>query len=150
MINLSNDRQVMAATIWGEARGETPEGRQGVAAVIANRAAIASAYRNKMGESHPLFGDGRVLTACLAPWQFSCWNHNDPNRVQILALDFSAPDEILADCIAVADEFLASNPPDPTHGATHYKVTSLPWPSSWGAKVPPLAIIDHQSFYRIG
>ena len=59
---------------------------QDVASVIMNRCAIAKAYLAKHDKPHPLFGDGSPSSACLAPYQFSCWNPNDPNRSVIEAL----------------------------------------------------------------
>jgi len=50
---------IIALTLWGEARGECPEGQRAVASVIANRARA------------------RGLTpaqVCLQPYQFSAWN----------------------------------------------------------------------------
>ena len=51
------------ATLMGEARGETYNARRGVADCILNRAAH----------------DGSIQAACTRPWQFSSWNHTDPN-----------------------------------------------------------------------
>lgn len=143
MTNLDDDVEVLAATIWGEARGEPLAGQKAVACVVMNRVASARAKPRKQ------FGDGSVRSACLAPWQFSSWNANDPNRAKLLALDFSAPDAVLEQCTAVAIEAIAGGLVDETHGAPFYKVTSLPWPKDWGPIVAPLAVIGHHSFYNL-
>jgi spore germination cell wall hydrolase CwlJ-like protein len=52
-------RDVVAWTIWGEARGESSVGREAVATVIWNRA-----------KADPI----NLMNVCLAPRQFSFWN----------------------------------------------------------------------------
>lgn len=139
MTDLTNDLQVLSATIYGEARGEPLEGKQAVACVVLNRVAQSAGRRQ--------FGDGTIAGACLAPWQFSCWNENDPNRAVLLGIDFENPNDVLQSCIDVANAAMAGQLADPTNGALFYKVTSLPWPADWGLEVPPVATIGHQSFY---
>ena len=142
-IDLTSDLQVLAATIYGEARGEPLLGKQGVAAVVNNRALYAREH------DRPQFGDGTLRGACLAKWQFSSWNENDPNRSKMLSLDFSEPDPVLQDCLDVATETVNGTLVDPTNNATFYKVTTLPWPASWGPEVPPLVVIGRHSFYNL-
>jgi spore germination cell wall hydrolase CwlJ-like protein len=143
MLDLASDMQVLAATVFGEARGEPQTGREAVAAVVMNRVAVARAAARKQ------FGDGTIRGCCLAPEQFSCWNRGDPNRARLFALDFAAPDVTLSGCIAVAERALAGRLPDPTQGATFYKVSTLAWPRDWGAQTAPLAVIGRHSFYRL-
>lgn len=142
-LDLTNDEQVLAATIYGEARGEPIVGKQAVASVVMNRVALAIATKRKQ------FGNGSVKSCCLAPWQFSCWNASDPNRPILMGLDFTNPSDQLVICKTIAEEAISGDLRDPTFGATFYKVTSLPWPHDWGAKVAPLAVIGHQSFYHL-
>ena len=142
--DLTSDLDVLAATIYGECRGETLAGKQAVAAVVMNRAAYAAANR------YPEFCSGTVRSACLAPWQFSCWNDNDPNRADIDSLDFSNPDAELTECLQVAHDALNGSLMDPTGGCLFYKTTSLPWPKDWGKKVAADIVIGRQSFYRLG
>jgi len=149
LMDLTDDQQVLAGTIWGESRGEPEKGREAVAAVVMNRVAIAKRHMSQTGKPHPLFGDGTVRSACLMPYQFSCWNDGDPNRAKILALDFAHPDPLLNDCLAVAARAIAGILTDWTHGATHYKEASLSWPHGWGPECTPLAEIGHHAFYQI-
>src|SRR5215468_10322728 len=79
----------VARTVWAEARGEGVAGMTAVACVIMNRARIASQYKQDHGRPHPLFGDGTLASCCTHPWQFSCWNENDPNRQKLLNADDS-------------------------------------------------------------
>src|SRR4051812_25123549 len=65
-INRLNELDILALTIYGEARGETIEGQIAVGNVIRNRVvALKKTYRD----------------ICLADKQFSCWNTNDPNYI---------------------------------------------------------------------
>jgi N-acetylmuramoyl-L-alanine amidase len=143
MIDLTSDLQVLAATVYGEARGDGRLGQEAVACVVTNRVALRHVTDRKQ------FGDGTVRGCCLVPEQFSCWNRGDPNRAKLFALDFVTAEASLSGCIAVAAQALAGALADPTHGATFYKVSTLAWPREWGAETPPLATIGRQSFYRL-
>ena len=143
MVDLDDDVQVLTATLYGEARGEPPEGQKAVASVIMNRAAYARAHR------YPMFGDGTVRSACLYPWQFSSWNHNDPNREKMLALNLVMPDRVTSALMDIAEDAIAGELPDSTGGALWYKTVSLPWPHAWGEEVAPICTIGHHAFYNL-
>ena len=130
---------IVALTLWGEGRGEGRDGQIAIWHVINNRA--------NASKTHPcyLFGDGTMSSACLVKYQFSCWNANDPNRDKILAMNANDPGYIYA----LESARRAAATFDPTSGATHYKVSSIPWPKDWGVKVDPLITIGHHSFYVI-
>lgn len=149
MIDPSNDIQIFAATIWGEARGDGQADEHGVANVIANRVSIAKAWVKSHTKPHPLYGNGTFASACLAREQFDCWNQNDPNFEQIVNLNFAPADPVLAACVSLASQAIAGQLRDITNGATSYKVTSEPWPKSWGPEKPALAVLGHQSFYKL-
>eukprot|EP00752_Nemacystus_decipiens_P015328 g13661.t1 len=102
---------VLARTIWGEARGEPTQGREAVAAVVLNRVAKAQARGGHW------WGDD-VVGVCQAPWQFSCWNEGDPNREKLLAVDET--DRAFRECLQIASRAVAGELADPTDGATHY------------------------------
>jgi N-acetylmuramoyl-L-alanine amidase len=70
----TQDIDVVARTLYGEARGEGKQGMIAVACVIVTRAMIAAEYVDANGKPHPLFGDGSLASACQAPLQFSCWD----------------------------------------------------------------------------
>jgi len=151
MIDLTNDDQVYAATLYGEARGEGPRGIDAVAWVILNRVRSAHQHPRKQ------FGDGSFRSACLSPYQFSCWLTSDPNRDKLLILNFDNPDGVLAQCISSARRAIDGMLEDPSGGlltdpakpAQFYKVTSLPWPHDWGTQVPELWSVGHHSFYHL-
>jgi len=64
------DLIIAAKTLWGEARGDSVEGRLAVAHVFMNR------WRSTGGQWAK---DDTLAKTCLRPWQFSAWNSNDPN-----------------------------------------------------------------------
>jgi spore germination cell wall hydrolase CwlJ-like protein len=67
VIDVPFDTQgVLARTLWAEARSQGGEGMHAVANVILNRAA------------QPDWWGKDIRSVCLAPYQFSCWNENDP------------------------------------------------------------------------
>jgi N-acetylmuramoyl-L-alanine amidase len=93
-----HDIDVLARTIYGEARGEPYEGKWGVGRTVVNR------WKAKKWFS----GDYIAETAQLA-WQYSCWNRNDPNRQKLL--DATYDDKLLRECMKAAM--------DAIHGAPH-------------------------------
>jgi N-acetylmuramoyl-L-alanine amidase len=128
----TNNRHVLARTVWGEARGESNEGLQAVASVILNRAA------------RPGWWGDSVDSVCLHPFQFSCWNKRDPNRAKLLAV--GETDTAFAECVAIEEAALASGLEDKTDGATHYHTAStMP---KWAVNRAPCRIIGHHLFYN--
>jgi N-acetylmuramoyl-L-alanine amidase len=142
-VDFTSDLDVLARTIYGESRGEPLLGKQGVAATVVNRALYAATHH------YPMFGDGMIRAACIFPWQYSCWNKNDPNYPKILALDLASDDPVIHECLAVAQSAVDGDLADPTHGAMWYKTNALPWPHVWGPEVQPLIVIYDQSFYNL-
>jgi N-acetylmuramoyl-L-alanine amidase len=120
-----------ARTIWGEARSEGPDGMRAVAHVLLNRC-----NTGRWGAT--------LAAVCLAPWQFSCWNANDPNRPQLLAL--RDDDQTLQLCMDALDDALEPGAADPTHGATHYVRDDWPTPD-WAKGLQPSAHIGHHLFF---
>ena len=127
----------LARTLWGEARGEGYFGQQAVANVVMNRVALA--------EEHPHFGIGTIASACRAPWQFSCWNQNDPNLPKLLAVDMTDP--IFAQCMKIATLAAQHQLPDVTGGATFYYAKDTEEPD-WAVGHEPCAIIGKHIFYK--
>lgn len=126
--------QLLARCIWGEARGEPIQGKLAVAHVVLNRV---------KAQSH--FGK-TIRDVILKPWQFSCFNQNDPNLAKILGLNANNPD--LAYCQAVADIALLADNPDSTGGATHYHSTQAE--PSWASSKQMIFLcrIGNHLFYR--
>ena len=125
---------IMARTVWGEARGEGEPGMVAVAWVIKNRSA-------KPG----WWGDD-VESVCRKPYQFSCWLAADPNSSKCAAV--TPGDPYFAEALRISAAVLGGSIPDPTDGATSYCVTTLAPRIAWTAGKTPSAVIGHQTFYR--
>lgn len=127
------DVQIMARTIFGEARGEIDEGKIAVGWVIRNRAA-------KYGCS--------IAEACLKSVHFSCWNNaasNDANQLSMLTANLG--ERAYARCMVAACQVAYGLVQDPTAGATHYHANYIP-PPTWakdktGRQLPHVAIGRH-------
>ena len=61
----ASDLFTLARTVYGEARGESDQGRAAVAHVVLNR------FR-----SDKWFSAGTIEAVCRKPSQFSCWNND--------------------------------------------------------------------------
>lgn len=133
------EADVLARTLWGEARGEGPEGMGAVASVVLNRVAVAAAHGGRY------WWGGDVIAVCLKPWQFSCWNRADPNYARLQALD--AADLHFATALRVARRALAGVLADPTGGATHYHTRAIS--PAWARGAQPTAAIGAHVFYRL-
>src|SRR5665213_1243171 len=106
--------ETLALTIYGEGRGESIEGQIAIACVIRNRAV------NKT-----------IKEICLAPFQFSCWNKNDPNYpvlmefVDQLIIGSKVSDIHLRQCIWVAQGIISGDILDNTGAARYYLTNAL-------------------------
>ena len=135
--NNSQNVDVLAKTIYGEARGEGQRGMHAVANVIMNRVAVSEALGGFW------WGVG-VIGVCKAKWQFSCWNKSDPNLKQ---LNGEAIYKKLAFTVAenIAEEALEGNLEDITDGATSYHTSAVnPW---WAEKMTFIKEIGNHLFY---
>ena len=135
---MDTDTEIMAKTIYGEARGEGISGMEAVANVIINRHKMALLNnRTWWGKT--------IIEICLKPQQFSCWNPTDPN-FKLLQQDLS-DDKIYAICKRIALRALHGNLPDNTHGATHYHAIHInPY---WARGIIPSAQIGNHLFYAL-
>ena len=124
---------ILARTIYGEARGESLAGKVAVAYTIVNRAA------------RPSWWGKTVVEVCLKPWQYSCWNANDPNSQLIKEVTLES--HSFRDCFGVACLVLNRTLPDPVSGATHYYALSMPSPPSWAAALKSITVIGGHKFF---
>jgi N-acetylmuramoyl-L-alanine amidase len=130
---------VMARTVWGEARGEGITGMQAVAHVIVNRVIIAQ----KMGG---YWWGNTILQVCQKPYQFSCWNKDDPNRRLVIAVNEES-DPLFATAKRTCSRVLLGFLPDITGGADHYHARNiLP---HWAQGQTPSARIGRHIFYKL-
>jgi cell wall hydrolase len=131
-MNLADPIDVLARTIFGEARGDGAAGMEAVASVVLNRVKIGGWW------------GGDVIGVCLAKDQLDCWMPG-PDLPAVQEADESDP--VFQTALDIAGEAVAGTLADTVNGATSYKVTTLPWPHDWGPEVPPVAVVGHQSFY---
>ena len=130
-----SDRDSIALTIYGEARGEGFRGRLAVACVLRNRLKA-----QRWGLSY--------FSVCHYPKQFSCWNVTDPNRAKLLALEGQpATDPILLECYTLADVLLNESTIKTLSDATHYYADSIA-PPKWAATGDLVASINHHKFFE--
>ena len=125
-----SQREIIAMTILGEARGEGEPGMYAVACIIGQR----MKNRSLTGKS-----------VCLQSWQFSCWNKNDPNRAKLPFLLRNAPQRHyalrLADNISRLDRSYIRN-------ADHYIHKDEKLPSHLKGRTPVITIKEH-AFYKL-
>lgn len=128
---------------WGEARGEAVEGQLAVMHCVNNR---VQDPRKRFGETH-----GDVI---LKPYQFSCFNANDPNYPKILALAerlptaLAAHEQPVSQLWFLASGVLSEDLLDNTHGANHYFVAGIPVPK-WAQGKEPVAKIGFHLFFKL-
>ncbi len=131
----------LARTIWGEARGEGAAGMTAVACVILNRLARAQAQK-----SGTYWWGSSIVQICRKPWQFSCWNSDDPNAEKMASV--GRDDLYFATALRIARRALAGRLTDVTCGATHYHAAYVS--PSWAKGLAPCARIGAHVFYREG
>jgi N-acetylmuramoyl-L-alanine amidase len=130
-----DDRHVLALTSWGEARSLREDGMQATLCVVQNRLASGVTW---WGAS--------LRGICLEPWQFSCWNANDPNRSQMLAVPDDDPDMTVA--LSLADQALAGTLVDNTNQADSYYCIDLKDRPIWSIGRAPVAQIGSQLYFK--
>jgi len=152
------DIDILARTLYGEARGEFLAGKVQVAFTILKRAAIAAAWIARHGAPHPHYGDGTIMGACKADRQYSCWNVGDPNYATInkVSLDDPAFQECMHVATGVVHGTFENKFPEATHYLNPQAVSHIPaWvtgvPAAKGRAAIPAAkfegTIGHHRFY---
>ncbi|MGE8098135.1 cell wall hydrolase [Pseudomonas fluorescens] len=131
------DRDILARTLWGEARGEG----------LAGQIAVAWTIRNRVndGKTNSWWGEG-YAGVCLKLYQFSCWNKSDPNFAHLSGAK-PIPAGQFAQAQKAADQVIAGTVPDPTGGATHYYATTMPKAPAWAAKAKQTLKLGHHVFF---
>lgn len=129
------DREIAAATVFGEASNQGYSGQLAVAWVIRNR-------RDSGRWGHTL------AHVCLAYEQFSSWNGDRQSRANILrAADAPDSDAIILDCLKAVDAATSGSGIDPTGGAMFYYADSIAAPS-WTVGATFTVQIGNQRFYK--
>lgn len=115
---------LLGMLVWGEGRGESPQGKRAIAETVVTRAAI-----KKTTPSFEALRHNRRGT-----YHYSCFMDRDPNRHKMLEpLKHDKP-EVWQACLDAAKDALAGLSPSPAKGATHYLVKRMwlsPEPGHW-------------------
>lgn len=144
---ITDDCDTLARTIFGEARGEGKMGMRAVANTVSNRVMIAEHYMDLHREPHPIYGSGSFESACMAPYQYSCWNEGDPNREIIEKATTDSP--VFADAVSIAQAVISGMLDDVTKGSTHYYNKLIPTPKWAIGKTPCFEYGNHLFFNNI-
>jgi len=105
------ETEVLARTIYGEARSGDVEDATAIACVILNRVG----YRN---------WPGNVADVCLQPMQFSVWNESDAGRARMLRAE-RGKTAWFDQCWALAEQALRGALVDKTRTSTHYHTRAV-------------------------
>lgn len=136
------DHNILARTLWGEARGEGIAGMIAVGWTIRNRVEM-----DLHNDGKPDWWGEGYAGVCLAPYQFSCWNRSDPNYPFLIG-NQPIPAAQFALARQAASLVIAGDQPDPTGGATHYYASTLPKAPAWAAQARQTLRLGHHLFFR--
>jgi N-acetylmuramoyl-L-alanine amidase len=124
------DVDILARTVYGEARGEKFDGMCAVAWTIVNRVLKQTWYGKTVRE------------VCLKPWQYSCW-HDQKDKM--LAARETMP--TFQRCKAAALLVLSGGWEDNTKGSTHYYADYIATPK-WAIGHKPVAVFGVHKFFN--
>lgn len=127
------DIEALAKTIYGESRGEPPEGQIAVGFTVLNRLALNTWYGHSIEE------------VCLKPYQYSCWLKSDPNRSKMDSL--SVDSDELQSFVDIAYQIINTQIDDPSLGATHYYAVYIN-PPAWISQATFTVQIGQHRFYK--
>ncbi len=127
---------LLALVIWREAQGENYATKLGVACSIRNR------VQNPRWWGHDWIG------VILMPWQYSSFNHGDPNSAKFPLLT----DPVWSDCMDIAQKVYLGGIGDTTQDATSYFDNSLDYnPPKWATDGSQVHTLDIGAlhFYKL-
>lgn len=136
----------VARTLWGEARGTGLLDMLGVAAVIRERV-LRPGWWSRPNDDW--------ISVCRSPWQFSCWNSNDPNRSKLYRaeeLERAAFNRAwrIADytihCMTDRDVLQLFNVGSMDDIPAHYHDRSIDTPKAWGTQLKEIAVPWRSAF----
>lgn len=134
--------QVVAMTIWAEARAEPIEGEVAVGSVIRNRLLRPKRFADTWAG------------VCLAKWQFSCWipQGGQANYQMLMAKCEAALGGVQpwpAQQLWVAEGILSGVLEDRVAKADHYYASWMPKPPAWAKGLTPTVVLGAHRFYRV-
>lgn len=130
---------VLAKTIYGEARGESITGMEAIASVVLNRVAFS-----KQRMSKKYWWGNNIIDVCQKSFQFSCWNLDDVNLGIIK--NIKPDDKIFEICKRISMRAVSGILKDNTNGATHYHTKNIN--PNWAIGKMPSAKIGSHVFYN--
>ncbi len=136
-----DENEILARTIYGEARGEYNHPTGGLPSLIA----VANVVVNRV-KAQAWYGK-TITEACLYPRQFSCWDKQDKNY-PLLNSAHTLSDPLFSLCKEVAEKVVSQAWPDLTKGSTHYYATWIK-PPSWALGAQATIQIGQHKFYRL-
>lgn len=137
-----NDLDILARTLYGEARGEGTEGMEAVANVIMNRYRKPKWYTGYIVQNGKKVPD--IAETCRKKSQFSCWNEKDVNRQKILSVAENC--QIFQECLQVASRALSGELIDFTNGADFYHTRQIM--PAWAKGHTPCYECGNHLFYN--
>lgn len=137
-----SDIDILARTIYGEARGLYAKTNGGLMALISVANVVVNRVRARTWFGHTL------TDVCLKPFQFSCWNQGDPNRHVIENVHES--NSLFNLCMNVGRHVAEETWPDITKGSNHYYACWLPRVPLWAMHRKPLVQISDHLFFNLG
>ena len=129
--NLTQEQEVIAMTILGEARGEGEAGMYAVACVLAQRVKNAS-------------GDKSYTQICKADWQFSCWNDKKKSEAKLKKLMSNSVSAKYAKRLAIHIDNL-----DRSYVAFADHYCTLNTNNKWTRKSSPVKVIGQHKFFKL-
>jgi N-acetylmuramoyl-L-alanine amidase len=127
----STDVELLARTVWAEARSEGEAGMAAVAWVVKNRKNVG------------LWGSS-VETIIKRRRQFAVWGQGDRNHRRMLTV--GRQDKEFVDALRIVADVLQGRTPDPTGGATHYHAGRPPY---WAKRLVFTVRLGRHRFYRL-
>ncbi|XP_037037550.1 spore cortex-lytic enzyme-like [Bradysia coprophila] len=125
-----SDKDILAQTVYHEARGESEDGWKAVAHVIKNRAKANKSY----------WGGNSVARVCKQPGQFECW---DGRNTEIK--ETSKYNQIKKVTDQILDDYDSY---DLTNGADHYNNPDKEGYPGWTKNCDRKAKIGNHQFYE--
>lgn len=110
-IDFTDDADIVARTLFGEAKANNIKDATAIACVIKNRS-IHKQWPNTLAG------------VCLQKKQFSCWNEGDHNRDRIMHVQLSGS-KWFTKCHEIARDLNSGSIADTTNGATHYHTRAV-------------------------
>jgi N-acetylmuramoyl-L-alanine amidase len=129
---------VLARTLWGEARSEGTAGMEAVAAVVLNRVKTAKALGG-------YWWGNDIIQVCQKPYQFSCWNRSDPSYKKLI--EVTENNIYFRTALRISRRAVAGVLKDHTGGATHYHADYVnPY---WAEGENSTTTIGRHIFYKL-